>query len=74
VPISGHTPGKASLARAKERERFDAAVKGRMEEKERERREKEEKEKEKEEMGYRERRKETVIWAKPLPEMYARKA
>lgn len=36
VPIRGHTPGKASLARAKEREKFDAAVKSRHEAKERE--------------------------------------
>jgi hypothetical protein len=35
VPIRGHTPGKASLARAKEREKFDAAVKSRHEAKER---------------------------------------
>ena len=71
-PVRGHTPGKASRARAERREAFDAGLRARNEEKERARREEQKRREEEEERAYLQRRKETVIWAKGVPEMYRR--
>ncbi|ORY30210.1 hypothetical protein BCR39DRAFT_598464 [Naematelia encephala] len=70
IPIRGHTPGKASRMRAEQRSRFDAAVRERMEEKEQLRREEERKRRQEEKEAYLRSRKETVIWAKPVPDIY----
>ena len=72
IPMAGKTPGKASRLRAAQRERFDEAVKERMAGKERERMEREKEREREEEEEYLRRRKETVIWAKPVPEIYKR--
>lgn len=74
VPVSGHTPGKASRARMEQRAAFDRAVKEKIDEKERVRAEEERKKADEEERRYRESRKETVVWAKPVPEaLYGKK-
>ncbi|WVO14287.1 hypothetical protein L204_101919 [Cryptococcus depauperatus] len=70
VPLRGHTPGKSSALRAQKRHEFDQAVRRKMEEKERKEIEEKQKREEQEEIEYLQRRKETVIWAKPVPRMY----
>lgn len=70
VPLRGHTPGKSSALRAQQRAVFDQAVKEKMEEKERKETEARRRREIEEEMEYRQRRKETVIRANPVPEMY----
>ncbi|WVQ90918.1 hypothetical protein IAS59_004704 [Cryptococcus gattii] len=70
VPLRGHTPGKSSALRAQQRAVFDQAVKEKMEEKERKETEERRRREMEEEMEYRQRRKETVIRANPVPEMY----
>ncbi|OXC70714.1 hypothetical protein AYX13_00695 [Cryptococcus neoformans] len=70
VPLRGHTPGKSSALRAQQRAVFDQAVKEKMEEKERKEAEERQRKEMEEEMEYRQRRKETVIRANPVPEMY----
>lgn len=70
VPISGHTPGKASRERMQRRAEFDKVVKEKLDEKERLRLEAERRRAEEEEKRYRDSRKETVVWAKPVPEIY----
>lgn len=70
MPVIGRTPGKASRARAEQRHQFDEAVRERNEAKERQRAEEERKRIEEEEEAYVQSRKETVVWAKPVPEMY----
>ncbi|KAK4688943.1 hypothetical protein P7C73_g1150, partial [Tremellales sp. Uapishka_1] len=67
-PIQGHTPGKASKLRAAQREKFDQVVREKIEAKERERVAMERQRMEREEEEDRQRRKETVIWAHPVPE------
>lgn len=73
IPLIGKTPGKAARARAEERRLFDKAVQGRLEEKRRIREAEEKRKKEDEEKEYLARRKETVVRARPVPEMYRRK-
>jgi len=73
VPVRGHTPGKASRARAERREAFDAGVKARNDEKDRLRREEQRRREEEEEREYQRKRKETVIWARAVPDMYRRR-
>ncbi|KGB76969.1 hypothetical protein CNBG_2807 [Cryptococcus deuterogattii R265] len=70
VPLRGHTPGKSSALRAQQRAVFDQAVKEKMEEKERKETEERRRREMEEEMEYRQRRKETVIRANPVPGMY----
>lgn len=70
VPLRGRTPGKSSALRAQQRAAFDQVVKEKMEEKERKETEERRRREMEEEMEYRQRRKETVIRANPVPEMY----
>ena len=70
VPVAGRTPGKASRARANQREQYEKGLRQRMVEKEREKRDREKMREKEEEDEYQRKRKETVIWAKPVPEMY----
>lgn len=70
VPLRGRTPGKFSALRAQQRAAFDQVVKEKMEEKERKETEERRRREMEEEMEYRQRRKETVIRANPVPEMY----
>ncbi|ORX35855.1 hypothetical protein BD324DRAFT_682014 [Kockovaella imperatae] len=72
VPIVGRTPGKASRARAMQREMFDRGVKDRLEIKDKEKRRALVIKTIAEEQEYKKRRRETVIRANPLPEMYRR--
>lgn len=70
VPLRGHTPGKSSALRAQQRAVFDQAVKEKMEEKGKKEAEERQRKEMEEEMEYRRRRKETVIRANPVPDMY----
>lgn len=70
VPVSGMTPGKASRERALARRQFDDAVRTNLELKEQERRREERLRLKKEEEEYLRSRKETVIRANPVPQMY----
>ncbi|WVQ84696.1 hypothetical protein IAT38_006852 [Cryptococcus sp. DSM 104549] len=70
VPLRGHTPGKSSALRAQQRAQFDEAVRAKAKEKEEREAEERRKKEEEEERAYKESRKGTVIWAKPVPEMY----
>ncbi|ODO05704.1 hypothetical protein I350_04764 [Cryptococcus amylolentus CBS 6273] len=70
VPLRGHTPGKSSALRAQQRAVFDKAVREKMEEQERVAAEERKRREEEEEEAYRRQRKETVIWAKPVPGLY----
>ncbi|WWC94756.1 hypothetical protein V866_001605 [Kwoniella sp. B9012] len=72
VPIRGHTPGKASDIRSKQRAKFDAIVNENIKEKEKQQEELKKRKEQEEEEEYMKRRKETVIWAKPVPDMYKR--
>ncbi|RXK34716.1 hypothetical protein M231_08025 [Tremella mesenterica] len=70
IPVSGKTPGKASRIRAEERARYDEEMKRRRDMREKELEEMERLKGEIENEEWRMRRKETVIWARPVPEMY----
>ncbi|WVQ72655.1 hypothetical protein IAR50_002214 [Cryptococcus sp. DSM 104548] len=70
VPLRGHTPGKSSALRAQQRAVFDQAVKEKIEEQERIAAEEKRRREAEEEEAYKRQRKETVIWAKPVPELY----
>ncbi|WVQ67110.1 uncharacterized protein L199_005304 [Kwoniella botswanensis] len=72
VPIRGHTPGKASDIRSKQRAKLDAIVNEDIKEKEKQQEELKKRKEQEEEEEYMRRRKETVIWAKPVPDMYKR--
>lgn len=74
VPLAGKTPGKASKARAQDRQRFDRAVQERIEQRTQNREHAERKKRQDEEREDAERRKQTVIRAKPVPDMYKRPA
>ena len=71
-PVVGQTPGKASKIRAAQRDRFDAMVKEKQDAQEAERRETARRREREEEEAYQKKRKETVIWAKPVPALYRR--
>lgn len=73
VPLVGKTPGKASRARAEERQRFDRAVQSRVDQRDRERREFDKKRLDEEDREYAARRRETVIRANPVPAMYSKR-
>ncbi|WWC91641.1 uncharacterized protein L201_006587 [Kwoniella dendrophila CBS 6074] len=73
IPIRGHTPGKASNLRLQQRAKFDAIVQEKIKEKEELQRKEQERKEKQEEEEYQRRRKQTVIWAKPVPEMYYKK-
>ena len=60
--------------RTESRSRSDQGVNNRWEEKKRLREMEEKRKREKEDKGLREKRKETVVRARPVPEMYRRKA
>ena len=70
IPVTGRTPGKASRARAEERMRFEEGLKARQKQKDGELARMNQLRDEIEEEEQRIRRKETVIRAKPVPEMY----
>lgn len=70
VPVTGRTPGKASRQRAAQRDTFDQAVKERNEQRDKQRRELQRVREEEEEAEYQRKRKETVIRAHPVPNMY----
>ena len=70
VPMSGKTPGKASKMRAASRAKFDAKVARKAALKAKEDEERERIRRQVEEEMDRERRRATVIRARPLPEMY----
>lgn len=70
IPLAGRTPGKASKARAEARQKFDRVVHEKMEEREQKHVDTERRKREEEEREYAARKKETVIRAKPVPEMY----
>ncbi|TYJ58808.1 hypothetical protein B9479_000240 [Cryptococcus floricola] len=70
VPLRGHTPGKSSALRAQQRAVFDKAVREKIEEQERVAAEERKRREEEEEETYQRQRKETVIWAKPVPGLY----
>ncbi|WWD03522.1 hypothetical protein V865_001575 [Kwoniella europaea PYCC6329] len=72
VPIRGHTPGKASDMRSKQRAEFDATVHAKFKEKEKQQEELKKRKEQEEEEEYQRKRKETVIWSKPVPDMYKR--
>ena len=72
IPIVGRTPGKASRARAMQRGAFDQGVRERLEMKDREKRKLEHMREDEEARTYKKSRRETVIRATPLPEMYRR--
>ncbi|OCF61166.1 hypothetical protein L486_00811 [Kwoniella mangroviensis CBS 10435] len=72
VPIRGHTPGKASDIRSKQRAKLDAIVHEKIKEKEKQQEELKKRKEQEEEEVYLRKRKETVIWAKPVPDMYKR--
>ncbi|WVR07733.1 hypothetical protein IAU60_004776 [Kwoniella sp. DSM 27419] len=72
VPIVGHTPGKASSVRAAQRAKFDEARREKMGERERAVEEVRRKKEAEEQERYLQSRKETVIWAKPVPGIYHR--
>lgn len=70
IPMSGKTPGKASKMRAASRAKFDAKVARKAALKAKEDEERERIRRQVEEEMDRERRRATVIRARPLPEMY----
>lgn len=72
IPMSGKTPGKASKLRAASRAKFDAKVARKAALKAKEEEERERIRRQVEEEMDRQRRKATVIRARPLPEMYRR--
>ncbi|KAL7420675.1 hypothetical protein Q5752_004626 [Cryptotrichosporon argae] len=72
VPVAGRTPGKASRARALARAEFEKGLRDREEVRDKRRREVEQVRDAVEREDVKRRRKETVVWAAPLPDMYAR--